>query len=171
MADNICPRADPERSPLNFLVSSMRPSMTSADTSVFGNGCRLTSDLPVALFMGVSSLSLGRFEMRVFDDAEHIAPGIEHVRDADALAHVRDLGMRLGAELEQSCVRAGDVLDAPVDARRAGGGIGHQAELVAADIEADVERLVEIRGEVQRFRIPTLALGQIRGAVNGGAQT
>ena len=39
--------------------------------------------------------------MRVFDDAEHVAPGIEHVGDEDAFAHVLDLATRLRAEFEQ----------------------------------------------------------------------
>ncbi len=44
--------------------------------------------------------------MRVFDDAEHIAPGIEHVGGADAVTHVRDFGARLSPQLLQS--REGD---------------------------------------------------------------
>ena len=46
----------------------------------------------------------GQLEVRIFDDAEHIAPGIEHVGDANSLAHVLDLGARRGAELEQARV-------------------------------------------------------------------
>src|SRR5688572_590986 len=116
MADNICPRADARRSPVNFLVSSMRPSMTSAATSVFDSGCRLTSKLPVALFICATSFGFGRFEIRVFDDPEHIAPGIEHVGDENALAYVLDLAARGGAELQQTGIHCLHVLDTPVGA-------------------------------------------------------
>src|SRR5262245_44123748 len=107
MADNICPRADARRSPLNFLVSSMRPSMGSDDTSAFGIGCRLTSKLPVALFMATTSLRLTRLEMWILDKTENIAPGIEYVGDEDVIADILDVEPRLGAEFEQACVGAG----------------------------------------------------------------
>ena len=44
----------------------------------------------------------GQFEIRVFDDAEHIAERIEHVGHANAFAHILDLRTRRGAELEQA---------------------------------------------------------------------
>src|SRR5688572_10904590 len=101
MADNIWPRAEAARSPLNFLMSSMRPSMTSVDTSAFGSGCRLTSKLPVALFILKTSFCFLWLVVRVFDDPEHIAPGIEHIGDENAFAHVLDLATRRGSEFEQ----------------------------------------------------------------------
>src|SRR6188508_1418765 len=77
-ADNIWPRAVAVRSPLNFLVSSNLPNKGSPVTSEFESGCRMTSKLPVDLFMLFSSLlGFSRLEVRVLDDAEHIAEGIE----------------------------------------------------------------------------------------------
>src|SRR5262249_28107224 len=123
-ADNIWPRAVAVRSPLNFLVSSSRPNSGSLVTSELESGCRTTSKLPVARFMLFSSsisfryfISLFGFtglEVRVLDDAQHVAERIDHVRDANALAHVRDLGAWRGAELQQPGVRAVDVVDAPI---------------------------------------------------------
>ena len=49
--------------------------------------------------------------------------------------------------------------------------VGREPELVAADIEAHVERLVEVRREPQDFRVPELARGDIRRAVNSRAQS
>ena len=73
----------------------------------FGIGQRLhvTSKLPAARFMSAVFRLRPRLEIRVFDDAEHIAPRIEHVGHANALAHILDLRARLGAELEQTRIR------------------------------------------------------------------
>ena len=80
--------------------------MGSLTLLAFASGCTLTSKLPEARFISTSLCSLTRqLEVRVFDDAEHIAPRIEHVGDANAFAHVLDLAARRGAELEQPGVR------------------------------------------------------------------
>src|SRR5688572_10683230 len=170
MAASICPRAEPERSPLNFLMSSLRLNRASVDTSAFDSGCRLTSKLPVALFIFETSFCLLGVEMRVFDDAEHIAPGIEHVGGANIITDVRDIGARLSSELEQPGMRAVDVRNTPINTHRAGRGIGQEPQLVPADIEADVERLVEIRCQPQDLGVPALALGNVRRAIDRRAQ-
>ena len=80
--------------------------MGSADTSAFASGCRLTSKLPDGAFhIATSILKHRQFEVRILDDAEHIAPRIEHVGHANALAYILDLGARRGAELQQPRMR------------------------------------------------------------------
>src|SRR5687767_2303174 len=50
-------------------------------------------------------------------------------------------------------------------------GIGIQTELVPCDVEADVERLVEIRILPERLRVPHLRAVQFGDGINHGAKS
>src|SRR5262245_50445962 len=89
-------------------------------------------------------------EVRVLDDAEEIAERVAHAADLDPLADVLERRVRLGAGGEQALHRGAGVLNTPVGERPARAGavlldVGVEPQLKAADAEADVERLVEVR--------------------------
>ena len=72
--------------------------------------------------------------------------------------------------------RLTDVADAPVGDRAARPWTGHrlvgiQAQLIARDVEADVERLIEIRLLLKRGRIPRLRAVEIGHVINDGGES
>src|SRR4051812_43914995 len=111
--------------------------------------------------------------MRVFDDTDHVAPRIEHVGHANTFSYILNVRSRTCAEFEQARERWLDVLDAPVGSLRRAFGltVRRQTELEAADVEADVERLVEIRREPQDLHVPELGRLDVGRVVDRGAQS
>jgi hypothetical protein len=85
--------------------------------------------------------------VRVLDHAERVAERIEHRRRLDAVADVLHGIAQRRAEAREPLDGLADVRDAPVRERAVGTGlaVGQEPELEAADLEADVERLVEVR--------------------------
>lgn len=86
--------------------------------------------------------------MRVLDDPEDVTPGVFHRRHDNTAPDVVGLRVPSRAQPQGPLVRRGGVTHAPVrdDAFAPGhpGRIGVEPQLVAADVEADVERLVEV---------------------------
>src|SRR5688572_2653095 len=94
---------------------------------------------------------------------------------ADPAAHVFDRLVRLCAQLQQARVCAVRVRDAPVHDRTARAGfdlrrVRIQAELVTADVEADVKRLIEVRLLAEHARIPLFRRLQIGDVIHTRAQ-
>src|SRR5689334_19056170 len=106
-------------------------------------------------------------ELRVLDQADGVAIRIGHDADADAVAHVLHRVERLGPRLGHALPRRVAVLHAPVDDDAAIAGLmqrrlaRHQPELVARDVEADVERLVEVGLDAERAGVPALGGGDV----------
>lgn len=98
--------------------------------------------------------------MRVLDDPDDVAEGVFDRRDEDSAAHIRDRLALLRAEFREACERGARVGDAPVGDDAVAGdrarGVGVEAEFVAADVEADVERLVEVRPGAEQRGVPLL---------------
>ena len=64
------------------------------------------------------------------------------------------------------------VRDTPVGAGACGDvAVGIEREFVAADIEADVERLIEVRLYPQQLGVPELECIEVRGGVDDCAQS
>ena len=92
--------------------------------------------------------------------------------DDDAIAHVlgrleeyRTVGLSVFYGL-------GHVVDAPVGrGARAGLVRWHEAEFVARDFEADVERLIEVGRESEVVRPPRLGRGEVGCRIDEGAKT
>jgi len=90
-------------------------------------------------------------------------------------SNVGHRGVLAAAELAETGEGRVGVLDPPVDAdtARAGrslGGIGIEPQLEAADVEADVERLVEVRVDAEDGAVPLLRLVEVGHPVERGAQ-
>src|SRR4051812_13723842 len=101
--------------------------------------------------------AVGQGEVRVLDDADDLARGRREGPEPDALADLVDLGPHLGAELQQPPRRRVGVGHAPVRRRAVlDRGVADEAELVAADLEAGVEGLVEVRPVAQQLGEPRL---------------
>ena len=98
-------------------------------------------------------------EVRIFDDAENIAEGIENRGYANPLTHFLNRGSLGRPERNQPGERRFCIGDAPISngttlpARRAG-SIRIESQFVAGHVESDVKRLVEVRREAQHFRVP-----------------
>src|SRR5688572_6802680 len=148
-------------------MSSMRPSSGSAVTSALGSGWILTSKLPTACCISVS----GNFEVRVLNEAKHIAPGIHDIGGEDVVAHIPHIGARLRSELEQARIGRANVLHTPIGTRRHLLRIGGEPQLKTRDIETHIEGLIEIGPLPEDFCVPALAFGNVRRVVDGGAQT
>ena len=104
--------------------------------------------------------------MRVLDDAEHVAEGVPDGPDLHAAPDVLHRLLRRRAEVEESLVGGVGVGDPPVRNAslrppRGDRGIRDEPELEAADVEADVEGLVEVGGDAERLGIPGLRPRQI----------
>ena len=100
--------------------------------------------------------------MRVLDDPEDITPRVLHRRHDDPAPDFAGLRVLLRAECKDPFVSGRGVLHAPVRDDATGSchplGVGVEPELVAPDVEADVERLVEVGSEAQYPRVPYLRL-------------
>jgi hypothetical protein len=81
----------------------------------------------------------------IFDHADEVAERVAHAGRADAVADVGYGRLERGAGAGQTRDFGIDVRRAPVGGGAGGAGlaVGNQAQLEAADREADVERLLE----------------------------
>src|SRR5260370_4009638 len=116
--------------------------------------------------MAVTSPNVRGGKMRVFDDAEDVAERVFDRRHFDAAADFLQRVALRRPELEEPLVCGRGIAYAPVGAypARAGGVARHvwvEAQLEAADVEPDVERLVEIRLNAQGLTVPRLRLGEV----------
>src|SRR6267378_4309011 len=94
--------------------------------------------------------------------ADHAARPVPDRTELDALPHLPDPGVELGPECEQRGDRLLRVGDAPVGEGTGGGvAVGVEAELEAADLESDVERLVEIRFLAEHLGPPRLRRSEV----------
>ena len=87
--------------------------------------------------------------MWIFNDSENIPERVENGGYANSFANILNVRALGGAEREQTFQRGIGIGDAPVNnhaARTCGRGwIGIETELVTANIEPNVKRLVEVR--------------------------
>ena len=112
-------------------------------------------------------------EVRVLDDAEHVPEGVGDMGDADTAAHLLDAATFGRPEFEEARVSVVRVLHAPVGddalaAYRTGiaGLPGLQPELEATDVEAGVERLVELGFLAKHNAVPLLRPVQVPNSVD-----
>ena len=109
--------------------------------------------------------------MRILDDAEHIAERVAHGRGFDAITDVLHFGMLGGATGEELRICLVGVVDAPVRNRSERNvAVGEQAEFVAADVEAHVERLIEVRLLAEHTRVPGLGGRKVWRRIDDGPQ-
>ena len=71
-----------------------------------------------------------------------------------------------------ACDGLGHISDSPIDkSAERWIGIWQQRQLVAADIETDLERLIEVRLDADEFGPPLLGPVEVRCRVNDGAKS
>ena len=87
--------------------------------------------------------------MWIFNNAEYVAERIENGGDADSFTDILNVCALGCAERQETFQRRLSIGYSPINddtARASGRGwIGIETELVAADVEADIKRLVEVR--------------------------
>lgn len=125
--------------------------------------------------VGAASATRANVEVRVLDDAEHVAERIANRCDSNAPAHVLGRLVQLGANPEQAVKRFLNVGHAPVSRRptlaRRPFTVRIQPELEATHVEANVERLVKVRRGPDGARVPLLRLRDVRYMIDDSAQT
>ena len=109
--------------------------------------------------------------MRILDDPEEIAERIEHGGDLMPPPTSWTPRCSRAAELQETGIRGLGVRHSPVGRRSAGAGgavrrIRIQTQLVAADVEADVEGLIEIGRDPEHRAVPGLGPVEVRDTVD-----
>src|SRR5687767_684658 len=130
----------------------------------------------MALLVSNASLPTRQTEVRVFDQADDVP---ERVGDRPDLDPVPDVVRRLlerGSDSYELRDRLIDGVDAPVrdgaaGPRRCPLGTGVQPELIPADVEADVEGLVEVRRLLKHRRVPRLGAIEVPDVIDDGRES
>ena len=108
--------------------------------------------------------------MWILDDAQNVAEGIEHRRDFNILADILNVAVPGRAEFQQSIQGSLRIRDSPVHLHASGTGrtcsVRVQAEFEATDIEADIERLIEVRLNAEHGSVPRLGLVDVWRVIN-----
>src|SRR4051794_31601224 len=118
--------------------------------------------------LGVAYRSrLRQCEMRILDQADGVAERIRNGRDLDSAADVLNGRHMCRAARDEMLNRTLNLRDAPVcDAAAPRVAVDRliriEPEFVPGDIEANVERFVEVRLLLERRRVPLLCSIQIR---------
>src|SRR6267378_3309036 len=125
--------------------------------------------------MTVGPKALGRGEMRVLDEPHQISKRIGDRRDPNSLADILNGRLEGRALANKVLDRFFDVWDTPVcdrapRTRPDSFGIRIETELVATDVEANVERLIEVRLDPEGRAVPLLGALEIGNVVDHGAQ-
>ncbi len=113
--------------------------------------------------------------MWVLDHPEGVAEGIGHGGDLDAVADILNGRARGGAEGEEAVEGGVGIVHTPVGNGAAGAGwcaarVGIETELVAADVKAHVERLVEVGLDAEHGAVPGPGFFKIWRGVENGAE-
>ena len=111
--------------------------------------------------------------MWVLDDARDVAEGVAYRGDLDATAHVLNSGTLGCAERQQTRHCGTGIGNTPISDRTACAvrNFRVEAKLAAADVEADIERLVEVWRDAEDRRIPGLGLGDVRCVVKDSVES
>jgi hypothetical protein len=114
-------------------------------------------------------------EVRVLDDAKHIAVRVEDGRHPDAVADVLNAVVLCCSEFKEPTKRRVRIVQTPVSNHAGAGAWGTalvrlQPELESADVETDVKRLVEIRPDAEHHAVPFLRLVEITHVIASGPQ-
>src|SRR5215510_13759575 len=101
--------------------------------------------------------------MRILNDADHVSEWVCHTGNANAFANILHWAMRRRAQLKKAVARGLAIGHFPITcyATRADGDAGHiriKTKLVAANVEANIERLIEIRLDPEHRAVPRLRL-------------
>lgn len=79
--------------------------------------------------------------------------------------------MAFGTEFQEPFVLGFDVFDAPIDGHSlADSCIRVTGEFIPADVEPDLERLLEVGAEAEDFSVEGSGFGEIRRGVGGVAE-
>ncbi|MBW3628033.1 MAG: hypothetical protein KY464_01935 [Gemmatimonadetes bacterium] len=102
-------------------------------------------------------------EVRVLDDPDRVAERVQQGGYPDPFADVLHIGVDHRPTPDQIAYRPFDVRYTPVSDHRPRGRAGCftrlQPQLVPGNVEPDVERLVEVRLDPERTRVPGRAVG------------
>ena len=131
-------------------------------------------DRPSERSTGVGSSAMRRQPLKFGLKMNPTSPPSGFVTSAVTIPPPTSLGWRCGRSRRRSIASstaAAHVVDAPVDLRAlVDVGVGQQAELVARDVEADVEGLVEVRVDAQEPGPPRRRRIEVVRRVDDGAQ-
>src|SRR6266545_3734680 len=114
---------------------------------------------------------LGRREVRVLDETHQISKRIGDGRDANAFPNIPNGGLEGRSRANELLDRLLDVADAPIRHRPSRArfdalGVGIQPKLEATNVEANVERLVEVWLDAEGGAVPLLGALEIGNVVD-----
>lgn len=117
---------------------------------------------------------LAQLKVRIFDNANNIAEGIFNGPNLDPFPNVLHRLVSDRAEFDEFLESGFRIFDAPISNCAVGSVVGRRilrldAEFISAHIEADVERLIEVRLDSEDFAVPLLALFNVADVINGCA--
>src|SRR6266478_8811416 len=114
---------------------------------------------------------LRRREVRVLDETHQISKRIGDGRDSNAFPNIPNGGLESRSRANELVDRLLDVGDAPIRHRASRArfdalGVGIQTKLEATNVEANVERLVEVWLDPERGAVPLLGALEIGNVVD-----
>src|SRR5918997_1473229 len=114
-------------------------------------------------------------EVRVLDNAEHVAVRVEDGRHPDVVADVLNAAVLCRPEFEEPTDRRVRTITAPVSDHAGAGSrdiglVRLQPELESSNVKTDVERLVEVRPDTEHQAVPFLRPVEIPHVIDSGPQ-